>query len=104
MTAFRSDNHDDIKKLFIHQLNRMHCTKSYLVKNLPDLAGMASFKNLRLAISETYEDVKKQLDRVHEIYGLLNAKSSDDGCEVIKAAMEEAYHFGNSNNGLTRII
>ena len=104
MTAFSTDSRDDVKKLFIHQLNRMNCTKGYLIKTLPDLIEMASFNNLKLAISETLEDVKKQQERVDEIYGLLNSKASDDGCEVIKAVIEEAYHFGNPNNGLTRII
>jgi ferritin-like metal-binding protein YciE len=102
--SFRTDNKDDIKRLFIHHLNRMNCTKSYLIKNLPDLAGMAAFKNLKMAILETLEDVKNQQDRVDEIYNLLSSRPSDDGCEVIKAVIEEAYHFGNPHNGLTKII
>ncbi|HVS92900.1 MAG TPA: DUF892 family protein [Mucilaginibacter sp.] len=104
MSAFTTDNYDDVKKLFIHQLNRMHCTKNYLIKNMPDLADLATFKNLKLAILETLEDVKKQQERVFEIYDLLNSKASDEGCDVIKAIIEEAYHFGDPNNGLTRII
>ncbi|HVW13840.1 MAG TPA: DUF892 family protein [Mucilaginibacter sp.] len=104
MSAFTTDNYDDVKKLFIHQLNRMHCTKSYLIKNMPHLADLATFKNLKLAILETLEDVKKQQTRVLEIYDLLNSKASDEGCDVIKTIIEEAYHFGDANNGLTKII
>lgn len=104
MESMRSLNQKDIEKLFIHQLNRMNCTKSYLIKTLPDLTEMASLANLKLAIAETLGDVKKQQERVDEIYNLLNSKASDDGCEVIKAVIEEAYHFGNRNNGLTNII
>lgn len=104
MNNVTSLDRNDIKKLFIHQLNRMNCTKSHLIKTLPDLAEMASFNNLKLAISETLEDVKKQQERVDEIYNLLNSKASDEGCEVIKAVIDEAYHFGNRNNGLTKII
>jgi len=104
MTAFKTDDHDEVKKLFVHQLNRVNCTKGYLIRNLPDLAGMASFKNLRFAILESFEDAKKQQERIDEIYRLLDSQASDHGCEVIKSVMEEAYHFGNPENGLTHII
>jgi ferritin-like metal-binding protein YciE len=104
MPPFTPTDQTSIKQLFIHQLNRMNCTKGYLIKNLPELADTASFKNLKLAISETYEDVKRQQERVDEIYILLDSKASDEGCQVIKAVIEEAYHFGDPNNGLTEII
>ena len=104
MKNFETSDKDEVKKLFIHQLNRVNCTKGYLLRNLPDLAGMASFKNLRFAILESYEDVKKQQDRVDEIYRLLDSEASDHGCDVIKSVIEEAYHFGAPENGLTRII
>jgi ferritin-like metal-binding protein YciE len=104
MKNFEISDKDEVKKLFIHQLNRVNCTKSNLLRNLPDLAGMVSFKNLRFAILESYEDVKKQQERVDDIYKLLDSKASDQGCEVIKSVIEEAYHFGAENNGLTHII
>ncbi|HWD87314.1 MAG TPA: DUF892 family protein [Mucilaginibacter sp.] len=104
MKNFEPSDKDEVKKLFIHQLNRINCTKGYLIRNLPDLAGMASAKNLHLAILESYEDVKKQRERVDEIYKLLDSRASDEGCGVIKAVIEEAYHFGDPNNGLTKII
>lgn len=104
MKNFETSDKDEVKKLFIHQLNRVNCTKSYLLRNLPDLAGMVSFKNLRFAILESYEDVKKQQERVDEIYRLLESRASDQGCEVIKSVLEEAYHFSGPNNGLTHII
>jgi ferritin-like metal-binding protein YciE len=94
---------DDFKQLFIHQLNRINCTKSYLIKNLPNLAEIASFKNMQLAIMEAHDDVQKQQKRVDEIYGLLNSRPSDEGCDVVKAVIEEAYNLGNQN-GKTKII
>lgn|ERR1700761_4045822 len=103
MTPVQSLDQSDLKKLFIHQLNRINCTKGYLTRNLPPLAEIASFKNMKLAIGEAHGDVQKQLERVEEIYALLNSKPSDEGCEVIKAVMEEAYHFGN-HTGKTKVM
>jgi ferritin-like metal-binding protein YciE len=93
----------DLKQLFIHQLNRVNCTKGYLIRHLPPLAEIASFHNMQLAILEALDDSKKQQARVDEIYNILDSKASDDGCEVVKAVIEEAYQFGN-HSGKTKIM
>jgi ferritin-like metal-binding protein YciE len=95
--------HLDLKLLFIHQLNRVNCTKGYLIRNLPLLAEIASFKNMKMAIHEDLDDVKRQQGRIDEMYGLLDSKPSDEGCEVIKSVIEEAFNLGN-NSGKTTII
>jgi ferritin-like metal-binding protein YciE len=97
MTLNKSSfNQSKLEHLFIHQLNRVNCTKGYLIRNLPLLVEMASFKNMKLAIQEDLDDVKKQQFRIDEMYKLLNSQPSDEGCEVIKSVLEEAFHLGNS--------
>ncbi|MGZ3766878.1 MAG: DUF892 family protein [Mucilaginibacter sp.] len=93
----------DLEKLFIHQLNRVNCTKGYLIRNLPILAETASFKNMKLAIQEDLDDVKRQQVRIEDMYKLLHSKPSDEGCEVIKSVIEEAFNLGN-NTGKTTIM
>jgi ferritin-like metal-binding protein YciE len=103
LTMKPTQDNIDYKQLFIHQLNRVNCTKGYLARNLPLLAEMASFKNMQLAIQETHDDVLKQQKRIDKIYGLTGSKPSDEGCEVVKAVIEEAYHFGN-HSGKPKIV
>ena len=103
MSPFQTTDQNSVKKLFIHQLNRINCTKGYVIRNLPALADMASFQNMKHAIMESHEDAKKQQSRVDDIYKLMESEPSDEGCEVIKAVIEEAFHFGK-HNGLTRIM
>ena len=93
----------DLKHLFIHQLNRVNCTKGYLIRNLPILKDIASFNTMKLAIQEDLEDVKKQQLRIDEMYRLLDSKASDEGCEVIKSVIEEAFNLGNGANKSTII-
>ena len=93
----------DLKQLFIHQLNRVNCTKGYLARNLPKLQEIASFNTMKLAIREDLEDVQKQQTRIDEIYNLLQTKPSDEGCDVIKSVIEEAYNL-NNNSGKSTII
>ena len=93
----------DLKLLFIHQLNRVHCTKGYLARNLPKLQEIASFNTMKLAIREDLEDVQKQQTRIDGIYNLLQTEPSDEGCEVIKSVIDEAYNL-NNNSGKSSII
>ncbi|MBV8389001.1 MAG: DUF892 family protein [Mucilaginibacter sp.] len=93
----------DLKQLFVHQLNRVNCAKGYLIRNLPKLQEIASFNTLSLAIREDLEDVKKQKVRIDEIYGLLQTTPSEEGCEVIKLVIEEAYNLNNDSGKLTII-
>src|SRR5580704_12590422 len=103
MTSDPNLNNTDIKQLFIHQLNRINCTKGYLIRNLPALAEIAASKNMKFAILEAHDDVQKQQVRIEDIYKLLGSKASDEGCEVVKAVIEEAYHFGN-HTGKPKIV
>jgi ferritin-like metal-binding protein YciE len=96
-------NQPDLKLLFIHQLNRVNCTKGYLIRNLPILEEIASFKTMKLAIQEDLDDVKKQQLRIDEMYELLGSKASDEGCDVIKSVIEEAFNLGN-NAGKSTIV
>jgi len=93
----------ELKHLFIHQLNRVNCTKGYLIRNLPLLEKIASFRAMKLAIMEDLDDVKKQQLRIDEMYELLGSKASDEGCDVIKSVLEEAFNLGN-NAGKSTII
>jgi ferritin-like metal-binding protein YciE len=96
-------NASELKQLFIHQLNRVNCTKGYLIRNLPILEEIASFKTMKLAIREDLDDVQKQQLRIDEIYKLLHSKASDEGCEVIKSVLEEAFSLGN-NAGKSTVV
>ena len=93
----------DIRNLFIHQLNRINCTKGYLNRNLPALEEIASFKNMKLAIQENIDDVKNQQLRIDKMYSMLGAKASDEGCEVIKAVLEEAFKLGQNQGKLAMV-
>jgi len=98
-----ASNPTELKHLFIHQLNRVNCTKGYLIRNLPLLEKVASFRAMKLAIMEDLDDVKKQQARIDEMYELLGSRPSDEGCEVIKSVLEEAFNLGN-NAGKSTII
>lgn len=84
--------------MLVHELNRVYCAKNHLERHLPNLIELASFRSLQLAMQEIYDDVKKQHWRVLGIYELLHATPSEEGCDVIKAVINEAYKLGNRDS------
>lgn len=82
---------DALKQAFIHNLNRIYFGKCYLDDNLAHLAAMASFPALCLAIEEFWEDVRRQIERMHLIYELMGAEPSDKNCNPIKSIVKDNF-------------
>jgi len=80
-----------LKKVFIHNLNRIYFAKCYLDKQMEHLSNMASFKNLQLGMQEFGTDVKKQIARMDEIYRIIGEKPSDKNCNPIKAIIKDEF-------------
>jgi ferritin-like metal-binding protein YciE len=83
-----------LKHVFVHNLNRIYFGKCYLSTHLDGLANYASFSSLRLALQEFRDDLKKQIDRMDEIYGLIGEKPSDKNCNPIKAIVKDEFCLG----------
>ncbi len=71
-------NESQLRAIFVHHLNRIYFGKRYLDKKIGELIGLASFKNLELAISEIGEDVKRQIIRMEDIYILIDEKPTEE--------------------------
>ncbi len=81
----------ELKTFFIDHLNRIYCAKSHLVQRLPEMTDQAYFSDLKLAITETLEDVEHQIIRMDEIYVLLDAQPSLEKCNGLTAMVEQAF-------------
>jgi len=82
---------EELKTVFIHNLNRLYFGKRYLDDHLEELIKLASFNDLQLALHEFWEDVKNQISRMEEIYNLVNEKPSDKDCNPIKAIVKQNF-------------
>jgi len=81
---------DRVLVYFTDHLNRICCAKTHLVNRLPEAAEAAHFTDVRHAVLETRDDVKKQIARMNEIFALLGAKQSDENCYSMTALLDEA--------------
>jgi ferritin-like metal-binding protein YciE len=78
-------------KVFVHNLNRIYFAKRYLDKKMANLIDMASFKALQLGMSEFWDDVKKQISRMNEIYDIIGELPSDKNCNPLKAVVKDGF-------------
>jgi ferritin-like metal-binding protein YciE len=80
-----------LKQIFVHNLNRIYFGKRYLDNNLDHLIKLASFTALQQAIQEFWDDVKKQITRMDEIYKLIGETPSDKNCNPIKSIIKDEF-------------
>lgn len=80
-----------LKQVFTHNLNRIYFGKRYLDSKLSHLIQLASFTALQQAIQEFWDDVKKQIVRMDEIYKLINEIPSDKNCNPIKSIIKDEF-------------
>ena len=80
-----------LNEVFIHNLNRIYFGKCYLNQHLEYLIGIASFPALQMAMQEFWDDIKRQMKRMDEIYILINEKPSDKNCNPIKAIVKDRF-------------
>jgi ferritin-like metal-binding protein YciE len=84
-------NKEDLKTVFIHNLNRLYFGKQYLDEHIEELIKIASFNDLQLALHEFGNDVKNQITRMDEIYTLVDETPSDKDCNPIKAIVKQNF-------------
>lgn len=71
---------DESRDFFIVHLNKIYAAKSHLVSSLGTLKTEAHFSDLKKGVQATANDVKKQLERLQEIYALLETEASEERC------------------------
>jgi ferritin-like metal-binding protein YciE len=84
-------NTDVFKQVFIHNLNRIYFGKCYLDSHLEHLISLASFPDLQLAMGEFWDDIKRQIKRMHEIYALMDETPSDKNCNPIRSIIKDNF-------------
>ena len=84
-------DHDTLKHVFVHNLNRIYFGKCYLNTHLDHLKNLASFTALQQAIQEFWDDIKKQIERMEQVYKLIGETPSDKNCNPIKSIVKDEF-------------
>jgi len=81
-----------LQLFFSGHLNRIYCAKSHLVERLHEIQSQTYFKDLKNAVTETLEDVERQITRMDEIYINLEIQYSLESNNGMVGMIEESYN------------
>lgn len=79
-----------LRELFIDELKDIYWAEKHLVKSLPKMAKAATSEELRKAFDEHLEQTKGHVERVEEVFELIDEKASAKKCEAMEGLIQEA--------------
>jgi ferritin-like metal-binding protein YciE len=84
-------NPEKLNQFFTSQLNRIYCAKSHVLRRLPEIGNHAHFTDLKYAITETVTDVERQIERMDQIFLLLETKPGFEHCQGVTGIIDDAF-------------
>lgn len=82
--------YNDLYQLFIDELADMHSSERQIIESLPKMIKLASFPELKDALSNHLEETKKQSSRIERIFSLLDMSPEEKTCEAMEGLLKEA--------------
>jgi ferritin-like metal-binding protein YciE len=80
---------DALRELYIDELKDLYSAENQLVKALPKMAKAASSDELRAAFEEHLEQTKNQVQRLDQIFGMLEENGKGKKCVGMEGLIKE---------------
>ena len=80
---------DALRELYIDELKDLYSAENQLVKALPKMAKAASSDELRAAFEEHLEQTKNQVQRLDQIFGMLDENAKGKKCVGMEGLIKE---------------
>ena len=80
---------NSMQDLFVSQLKDVYSAETQLTKALPKMAKAASHPALAAAFEEHLEETRGQIDRLDEIFEMLDEKPRGKTCKAMQGLIEE---------------
>ncbi|WP_158857797.1 YciE/YciF ferroxidase family protein [Lunatibacter salilacus] len=77
-------------QLFLHELKDIYWAEKNLLKALPKMAKGATSSKLAEALTNHVEETKNQVNRLEEVFELLDEKAKAEKCEAMEGLISEA--------------
>lgn len=75
--------------LFLHNLKDIYNAEKQLTKALPKMAKGATSENLRMAIQEHLQETQGQVERLEQVFQILNVGARGIKCAAMEGLVEE---------------
>lgn len=80
---------EGLKELYIDELKDLYSAENQLVKALPKMARAASSEELRAGFEEHLEQTKGHVQRLEQIFEMLNESPKGKKCKAMEGLVEE---------------
>jgi len=81
----------DLNEFFVHHLNKVYSAKTHLLRRLPEILYQVHFSDLEGAIFDTIEIVKNQLERMEEIYQIMDVTIHNGNINGLKGMIDDSF-------------
>lgn len=82
-------NDHKANKLLAECLNKVYCLKTHMLSYFSALSAEIRYGEVCEAVSETITDIEKQINRLDQIFELLDIQRTETGCGGIVALLDE---------------
>jgi ferritin-like metal-binding protein YciE len=80
---------NDLNDLFLHELKDIYDAEKRILRALPKMAKTASSDDLRAAFEEHREVTEKQVERLEEVFQMLDKAARGKKCLAMEGLLEE---------------
>jgi ferritin-like metal-binding protein YciE len=80
---------ETLENLFVHELKDLLSAEKQLVKALPKMAKGATSESLRAGIEEHLEQTKGQVERLEQVFALIDKAARSEHCKGMEGLLEE---------------
>lgn len=84
-----SANLDNLRKLYLNQLQMLLSTENQILEALPKMIDNATDVQLRQAFQSHMQETREQVQRLEEILGAANGEAHEVKCKVMAALVTE---------------
>jgi ferritin-like metal-binding protein YciE len=81
--------HSKLKEFFIEQLQDILWAEKKLVKTLPKMKEAATTIRLKESFNDHLKETEKHVERLHEIFELINEEATDKKCKAMSGIVDE---------------
>lgn len=84
---------------FVEEIRDLYDAEKQIVRSLPKLAKAANSEELRAAFKEHLEQTKGQVQRLEQVFELLDQKARSKPCKGMKGLLEEGQEMIEEGSG-----
>ena len=79
-----------VQDLFLNELRDIYHAEKQILKTLPKMAKQASHPELKQALERHVEETRGQVERIEQVFEMLDAGKRAKRCEAMEGLLEEA--------------